>query len=138
MIKKETKYSCFCILGIVALILGLLIYVLFRENTYISKIVLSILPLNFLKEYFFFLNNKFVKFYFVDYLWAFSFSCWLHIIVKPTRTSSVLCTFIVFFSGLFYELLQYFHVINGTGDIVDILLYLLAGLTVNIINKKER
>ena len=61
-------------------------------------------------------------------------SCGLHVIFQPEICVSALCTVAVVIYGGVYELLQYLGVIGGTGDLWDVLMYILAGITVNILN----
>lgn len=131
--------ALFARLGVCSLVSGLILYLLFRENTYIARIVTLVVPLQFLREKLHFIKCEFLQFYFPDYLWAFSLSCWLHIVLNVRRHCTWCCTMIVLCFGAVYELFQYLSLIEGTGDVVDVLLYLLAGLSVNIIYlKKEK
>ena len=121
----------YCILGIISLLTGLFVYLIFRPDTYVSRFVMQLISVNLsaLTTY----DSSFVKFYLADYLWAFSLSCWLHAIFMPEIRGTLLCTVTVFVFGSLYEYMQYTNIIAGTGDIIDSLLYLLAGFTVNII-----
>ncbi len=112
---------------------GLMIYVLFRENTYVARFAESIISFDFLREKVSFLENPFLKFYLPDYLWALSFNGWLHIILKPREKGSFVCSAAVAVFGAGFEILQYFGIIKGTADIIDILLYVLAVATIKII-----
>lgn len=137
MIKKSEILSGrtvkYFLLGTTSLILGLLIYLFFRPNTHISKFVYSVtsfeVPISV-----HLLDVPFLKFYFVDYLWAFSFSCYLHCVLKSNLGNRV-CFLIVAGLGITYELSQFFEYISGTGDILDCLMYVLAVLTANKIKK---
>lgn len=131
------KHSYFLILGFFSLFIGFLIYSIFRENTYIFEMANTTVPLEKLKGALGFLDNEFIKFYLPDYLWALSLSSYLNVIFNYKKKYTFLCTLIVFIFGAAYEFMQYIGVINGTGDVVDIFLYLLAGITVNIINFKR-
>lgn len=141
MLRNKRKTVFFCCIAIISLLMGLLIYLVYRENTYIAKYVSNLINLNLLDAIFLPFENNFLKYYFVDFLWAFSFCCGLYAIYKPMIVGSIGLTFAVFLFGSAYEFLQYIGIINGTGDIADIILYLLAALAVNLINfiiiKKE-
>lgn len=130
MHKNKRNIIVYCTTGLVSIIVGLVIYLLYRRETYIAQFIL---PKVFTDNQFNFANRDFIKFYFVDYLWGFSLSCGLHAIINPMKSGTLICTFVVFICGLIYEIFQYTDIIKGTGDMVDILLYLLAGLSVNII-----
>ena len=132
---KMNKFTAFnLIFGILSLIFGFCIYLLFRENTYIAKLVSNEMLFEEMKIKLSFLDTRFLKFYMVDYLWAFSFACFINLIFGESRNSMFLRSAIVFLTGRVYEVLQFGNVIRGTGDIADVGLYLLAVLTVWGIN----
>ena len=133
LFRQRLKYF---LLGLASIVLGLLIYLIFRPNTYVSVLVKMFLRIDIpaeLSNY----NVPFLKYYFADYLWAFAFSCWLRCIPFNVRKRDAVCFLVVGVTGILYEIMQFFGVVSGTGDIYDCLLYLLAGWTVNILNKKK-
>lgn len=134
MNKFSGKAKVFFTVGSIALILGGMIYWLYRPKTYVAMCMPEGLWLDVLRKFMSWGNVPFVKYYFPDYLWAIALSCGLHLIFRPKICASVLCTVVVVIYGGIYELLQYFSVIGGTGDLWDILMYILAGITVNILN----
>ena len=123
----------FVILGAVSLCVGFIVYLIFRPDTYISKIIDLFFNVSF--RGLDISNYMFIRFYVGDYLWAMSLSACLHAIFLPHSTGSIICTVATCSVGFVYELLQFFDIVVGTGDIIDFLMYLLAGLTVNILNK---
>lgn len=130
--------------SVLFLISGLLIYLFFRSGTFIHEFASELTGFNFenpvLPQ-----NNLFIDFlryYFVDFLWLASFfNAYLAVRSKITYVS-VLSSFIVaFLTGVIYELLQRFGIISGTFDLVDIIMYLTAGVfsaAVNIFYLKAR
>ncbi len=136
MMKNKQKSIVFCIVGCTALLLGGTIYILFRENTYVSLFASKFISFNFVRNNLVFEGNNFIKYYLADYLWALSLSCGLHTIFKPTQRSSYVLTLIVISVGALFELMQYLNLTRGTGDWWDIVFYLIAGLTANLINFK--
>ena len=122
--NRRVKYF---VLGLVALLFGVLIYILFRPNTYISKFLLRFLPFktpNFSET-----NCLLLKFYLADYLWAFSLACWLRcVLIEESKKIGIV---LVSLTGILYEFAQVFSIAPGTADIFDCLLYVLAALTVN-------
>lgn len=128
-----SKKSLFFVLGILSLLIGGFIYLIFRENAYITRLVSAYIPLSVIREDLAFLKNDFVSFYLPDYLWGFSLANFLHILFPLNLKSSFLCMITVYAVGITYEILQFCNVIFGIGDILDMSLYLLAGLTVNMI-----
>lgn len=137
MLTLKIKLNVYYAVAIISLLLGLICYLFFREKTYVSEIFDSILNLKSIRSSFKFLENDFLKFYFPDYLWAVSFSCCLHIIFKPKIVGSIICTAVISLFGIVFELLQLIGIINGTGDIFDVCLYILGCFTVNIITLKR-
>ena len=138
MLKVYKKKIILCIGCIFSLFLGAVIYALLREEAYISQIVAVYVDLSRVKNAFILLDNDFVKYYLPDYLWAFSLCCGILIISNPTSKKEVLCySSITFWVGTLYEILQKVKLIGGTGDVIDIILYFLAALTVSIIYIKE-
>lgn len=137
MKKLKIKMLCFWVIGIFSLILGFLIYLLFRENTIITTQISYIIDLEPLRNLFLGVKSDFLKYYLVDFLWALSLSCGLHIIFKPKIKGSLICSLTVVTLGTVFEMLQFLNVINGTGDILDVISYILAALTVNVINLKR-
>lgn len=125
------------LLGTLALILGFLIYILFRTNTYIAKPFEAVRWIEYIRRYLLRGSCDFIKFYFPDFLWGFSLNCGLVAIYLPGFKGNVVCGCVAFFCGCIWEALQYIGVVNGTGDIVDITMYLLASIFNIIINLKE-
>lgn len=125
--KNSFKY---CILGSVSLVLGLSVYVVFRPGTYVARFIFGTFCKCCVADIFGVLNNNFIKFHFADFLWAFSFACFLHAIFEPALIGSLLCAALTGTFGMVYECLQYFDVVGGTGDLIDCLIYMIAGVVV--------
>ena len=126
------------LLGISALVFGSLIYILFRENTYIAKCFESFDIVIRMRQILLPYKSCFLIFYFGDFLWALSLGCGLYAIFVPRIYGTVICTCVVLCLGCVWEVLQYCSIISGTGDILDMLAYLLASSIIIIINAKER
>ena len=131
MKRPFKKTSLFWISGVISLMLGGMIYVFYRPNTYVFNFFREI-PLP--RQSFLFLDVPWIKYYFADYLWAYSLCCGLHLIFQPQRTGSFLLAGITVLFGSTFEFLQYAGVLSGTGDLWDVLMFILAGFTVNMIN----
>lgn len=127
----------FTVLGFVSLIIGGLIYVLFRETTYVAVIADSIFSIDRLRDCLSLLNLGFTRYYLADFLWAFSLCCFLYSLYVPDFRKSVICSAVVFTLGMIWEILQAVNIISGTGDLIDILMYLMACITAIIINLKR-
>ncbi len=138
--NKKTKLLYFP--AVVSLIAGLMIYIIFRENTYISKIFENYIDFSYLRHCARAWESNFLKYYFPDFLWALSLDCWMHIIVSPKNRGSLACSAVSGGFGTFYEVLQYTDVVAGTFDFLDIAMYLSATALVSVyyytlINQKK-
>lgn len=66
-------------------------------------------------------SYNFIKIFLPDGLWSYSFiSCVLLIWDRHIKIEWMITTFTIF---ILIEVMQYFHVMNGTGDILDVLVY---------------
>lgn len=126
-----SRRKMYILLSAVSLMLGVTIYILFRENSYIGIVFGRFSLILVAREMLEWLSCDFLKFYLPDYLWGFSLCCGLHAIYTPERNGSVICTGIAILCGCAWEWMQYEEIVSGTGDICDVLMYLLAGLRVS-------
>lgn len=126
----------FLTLSFISLLSGALIYIFFRSGTYIHLFIeeyFASKTVRFVEK-----NNSFIDFlryYFIDFLWCFSFSCTLSSVshkfnVFNTITISLFSVFL----GVLFELLQNSGCISGTFDYFDILMYVIAGICHAFIN----
>ena len=132
MRNSKTKLTILYAVGIVSLVTGLMLYLIYRETSYVSEFINYLLPLRGLRKVFSFAECEFLKFWIPDFLWALSFSAWLHIALIPDFKGSVLCALIVSLSGTVFEFLQQFDVISGTADFWDIIAYISASMLISI------
>lgn len=133
----------FLTVSAVSLFLGLLIYVLFRSGTYIHLFLNSIdsfdefLTLKY-NNYF----TCFLKYYFADFLWGISLSCFLSAVSDKSNLKRIVAnSTIPVVLGVLLEIFQNAGLINGTADFCDVLMYVAAGLfhaVINIILFKRR
>ena len=130
--NKRKIYIVLCILSVS---LGGGIYIIFRPNTYVSEIFVSIFPLpqNTI-DFFSYFNCNFVKYYFPDYLWAFSLVCGFNTIFSSHK-KIFHCAIAVLLMGILCEILQLSGIVTGTGDLIDVLMYLTAVCSVVLIEK---
>lgn len=129
--KKNILYSVW------AVSVGVLLYVLFRENTYITKLFDLIPVVSAIHQRFNVQVPDFFKYYLPDFLWGFALSCGLVSIHTPNRKGVVICAGMAFSFGILWEFLQSTGIVKGTADIHDVIMYFLASLTSIIINSKE-
>lgn len=126
------------LLGTMTLVLGFLIYIFFRTNTHIARAFDKIDWIVYIRRQLPGCSNDFIKFYLPDFLWGFSLNCGLMAIYDPRVKGGILCGCIALVSGCIWEILQYIGIVSGTGDVIDIIMYLLASIIHIIINLKER
>ena len=129
-----TKRRMYLFLCASSLFLGALLYIIFRENSYIGIAANHFAVISASRKIFAFLSCNFVKFYLPDFLWCFSLCCGLFAIYLPTNRIAFICTFSAVSLGCIWELLQYVDFVSGTGDICDVLMYLLSGIVCTVIN----
>lgn len=125
-------------LGLLSLFIGFASYLLFRENTFISGVFAGLNALEHIRTYFEIFSCDFLKYYFPDFLWAFSLSCLLEAFCARTVKGTVICCFTAIACGSIWEALQWFRLLSGTGDCLDIIMYLLGGILCLLINTKEK
>ena len=119
----------------VSLLTGCAIYVVFSPKTYISKLIRKYISI---KETVIPSEWVFVRYYLTDYLWALAFACCLNILLGFDRKQVIFSAAVSVVFGVIWELLQKLNIVGGTGDILDVFMYLLAGITAIIINIKEK
>ena len=119
--------------SILSLSLGGIIYLLYRENTYISNFVEEFVNLSYIRNSFKTFECNFIKYYLTDFLWALSLITGLNAILTTKTKLLQICLF-VFSLGFIWEGLQFFNILSGTGDISDLIMYLAAVATAVIIN----
>ena len=132
-----TKRKLLILIGTISLLLGGLIYLLFRKNTYVA-ILLNCQLIESIRYSLNELNVDFVKFYLPDFLWALSLCCYLLSLFNPKFIGTVFCSLTVLFYGVLWEVGQYTNVFKGTGDITDIIMYLSASIFAVFIYTKEK
>jgi len=74
-----------------------------------------------------------------DGLWMFSYSCIVLVIWKRKITKySLLWLLSLPVISILFEVLQYYHYINGTFDVIDIIFFIFGALLPILINKKMK
>lgn len=132
--SKRKKNMLFCL---TSLAVGFLLYGIFRENTYVGGIFNRIEKMDTIRQIYFFQVSDLYKYYLPDFLWGFSLGCGLIAIYNPKITGVIICACFSLIYGCIWEFLQKTGVLSGTGDIHDVIMYLLASVICIIINLKE-
>lgn len=125
-----------CLLSVSAILIGGVLYILFRPHTYIANIFERYFYITEIRAWLQPISCEFVRFYLGDFLWMFALCCGLYAIFPPEENWSVVCVAIATACGIAWEVLQWIGVTTGTGDWMDILMYVLACIAANIINRK--
>ncbi len=114
--RKSSKFYIICILNsFISLLIGVIVYILFREQTYINKLLSF--AFHFSESVFI----DFLRFYLVDALWAYSLVFSLSIFINEFTAGAI-----SFIFSFVWEIMQKYSVVRGTFDILDILMYLSA------------
>ena len=80
-----------------------------------------------------------VRFYGLDLIWAYSFSCMIYVFVCDLKNVSKLQIFIPIVCGIILELLQWRGISAGTGDIIDVIMEMIGTvLSVVIFTRRRR
>ena len=128
MKNKKLKLMIF---SIIELLFGLALYLLFNRDAFVSKSLLSIIPIPTVRCH----DNALVyilRNFGADFLWSVSFTMAIQVIVWKEKKKTILLLFGSFL-GIFYELMQWFGLTSGTADIIDAIVYILGSLFAIII-----
>ena len=126
MMRNTNKQLLFCSLNCFgSLLLGLLIYVFLRNNTWLHKIFSLTSPILLHSSPFI----NFLRYYFVDALWAYALTMALTLPIGERWAAGAAAGF-----GLFWEVMQGLNWVSGTADVADVLMYLSASVLAALIN----
>lgn len=127
---KIVKSKQFQVVLFVALplVIGGLAYYLFCPSVVFVKLIDSAINLNVHIPYEAEENIvlSLLRWYLLDFLWAFSFASAVYLIFENKRLSMVISLMIPIVFGVVFEILQYVGVVAGTFDICDIVAEALA------------
>ena len=116
--KKEV------LLSISSLIIGLIIYIFFRNGTYIHTFLKIHNSFNLSHLNFF--GSDFIKYYFPDFLWAFALTNALLALSNKKNKEKMIIGAVVILLSILWEVLQIFEIVSGTFDFIDCFIYLFA------------
>lgn len=112
------------IFGVLSLLLGLLVYLFFNQNTYISGIIPSAIHLPHVQ-----LKNRyiesFIHSFLADLLWAASATFAVQYIVE-LKGRKVFLLSLTAVLGIAVELMQKFNIMSGVFDFYDIIVYVIG------------
>lgn len=124
--------------GFLSLLLGFVLYLLFRENTYVSELFAWLPFIENVRQMTGGMECDFLRFYFPDYLWGLSLGCFLQGVFDGSGKGAQMCALAAFSCGVVWEIMQWIGIVKGTADMLDVLMYFLAGVTCLIFNCKEK
>ena len=131
-----SKRAFWILCSMLSLSAGAVLYGVFRQDTYIGKVFDFFSDFSFVGGWLY----AFVAFYLPDYLWMFSLTCALFATMLPCGKNLFFWSCVAFLFGAFWELLQLCHIVSGTADIHDVILYSLAAFSaaiIKILRKEE-
>ena len=117
------------------LVPGCICYAFFRPDTYIA-IFLRKLPL--FTQTLPVLSSLFLQSYLPDLLWGLALSLGLMAIYDPDVKGAFFCSACSFACGCIWEALQFFGSVRGTGDLLDVLMYLFGSVFSMLLFRKVR
>ncbi len=130
--KIRLKYTLYSFLS---LLIGGVIYILFRSDTYIHSF-LNITTLYLSNTDFF--GDEIIRYALPDFLWGFSLSMMVYAVLLPNKKKSIYAGMLCAFLGTLWEILQKLSIVTGTFDIIDCLMYISSAVFSYIIyNKTE-
>ena len=113
-------------LCIVSVLIGGSYYLLFKNNTFLEQIVCKYINIIPTKEILPHVTSVFLQNHFCDLLWAFSLQSGLLAIFLPTKEGKIIISVTVVLSGAVWELFQRFGITVGTGDVIDVIMYVVG------------
>ena len=126
------------LLGGLSLTVGGLLYICFREGTYVAQLLSCINGITELQAICRPIRSHFLRYYLPDFLWGLSLGCYLQAVHLPERHGVFICGSVVVVLGAGWEFAQFMNIVSGTADLLDVLMYLAAGVVTVIMNYKER
>lgn len=130
------RLRSFCaIQTFISLLTGLLIYLLFRNNTFLHQAV-PFVPDLFSDSRFF--GDWFIRFYLPDGLWSYSLCAALCALYYPKGKGVWLCVLFSVLFGAIWEAIQLSGNVPGTSDVIDILVYFTGAMLFGLVYIKRR
>jgi hypothetical protein len=121
VLEMTKKKVILLILCIAFLVLGLLLYFVFNQDAYISKVLHEVIHFQINTNDS--LPVSIIKFYGADLLWSIAFVLAIQAVLGVKRKQIWLLMFCSLL-GVVYELMQYFSITNGVADIFDVFAYI--------------
>ena len=132
------KRPIWILYSVLSLGAGALLYGLYRQDTHIGKFIGTVLGTPFPVNNIF---SKLAAWFLPDYLWMFSLTCTLFAVMLPAEKGVLFWCCLAFFSGVLWEVMQWWDIVSGTADLWDILVYSIAVFSaaiIKVMSNKER
>lgn len=121
--------------SVIALKIGLLIYIFMKDDTYINTF--THIHFNYSPETYF---EIFIINWFCDFLWGYALTFALYYVLSPFSHRRILSLVLTVVFGAILECLQAFDIIPGTFDwwdiAIEIIAVLIATVVLKLIDKK--
>lgn len=120
--RSDKTKSAICLLSsLFSLLIGFIIYVFFRQGTYIHTFLLNRLGISLPYLPLGGVIGVWVRNWGGDFFWGLALCFLLAVVFKTFRHKLVFAVTITVTLGALLEILQFYGVITGTGDIFDII-----------------
>ncbi len=123
------KFLFWSVMIVFPIVVGLIVYLIFKPSAYVSKLIIDCLGLEEINIQT--SNNWFwnyIHYYLCDFLWAFSLTSVVALILDNNRFKAFLSVLICSFVGTIVELMQMWKFISGTFDIVDLVVEFIGSI----------
>ena len=107
--------------SLTALLAGALDYGLFRQDTYIGRLVAQLLNIGEIG-----FVCGFLAWYLPDYLWMLALSLAIFAVTEPRKKDLPVWAAVLALYGSGWELAQHIDLVSGTADWLDIIMYIMA------------
>ena len=141
MCQKKQGYLCLIHIGI-SIVMGVIIYILVRPDTYISRIFRDIVNISGVGDNVSAVCPRpilqFLRYYASDFLWAYALTFAIFYVLRNDKRGILIADGICFVFESSIELLQKFQIVSGTFDWLDILCEFCATAIASLIIKYIR
>ncbi len=119
--RSDKPQPAICLLcSFFALLIGFIIYIFFRQDTYIHTLLQNLFSLSLPYLPLGGVFGVLIRNWGGDFFWGLALCFLLAVIFKPFRHKLVFAVTVTVTLGALLEILQFYGVITGTGDFFDI------------------
>ena len=121
MIKKKILLA---LISFLLLLVGLLLYMVFNRDTYVSSFIVMRIPFS-INYHPTGVISDILRGYGADFLWTSALTIAVQAILYLKKSTIWLLLFCSSL-GVLFELLQFLKVTNGTADVIDVIIYVMG------------